>query len=293
MSSPAVPASARRRTGGWKRWTLQAVLATLAVITLIPFAWLLIASLKSGEDFFGAIFFPPGEGPLGIGWDRLTLDNYRKLFAEGFGRAFLNSVFYASTTAVLGTLVCSASGYALAKFRFRGRGPALIAVLSLIILPPTLLIAPGYELLYHIGLLDTVAGLILPVVAPAFGVFLFRQAITQAVPDQLIEAARMDGCSEIEIYFSVVLPLIRPMVGAFLLISFLAMWNNFISPQIVLQSQDKQPLSVAIAQLRGIYRTDYGLLMAATVVSIAPVALLFLLLQKQFISGLTSGAVKG
>jgi ABC-type glycerol-3-phosphate transport system permease component len=124
-------------------------------------------------------------------------------------------------------------------------------------------------------------------------VFLFRQAVLQSVPDQLIEAARIDGCSELSIFFVIVLPLIRPMIGAFMLITFLAMWNNFISPQIVIQSADKQPLSVAIAQLRGVYRTDYGLLMAATVVSVAPVALLFLILQKQFISGLTSGAVKG
>lgn len=278
------------RLGGLLR---HAPLGVLAALTLTPFFWLVVASLKSREDFFGSMFLPDGEGPLGVGWDRLTLDNYRNLFRMGFGRAFVNSVFYASTTAVVGTLVCSAAGYALAKFRFRHRGPLLAVVLALIILPPTLLIAPGYELLYDLGLLDTVPGLILPVVAPAFGVFLFRQAVAQSVPDELLEAARMDGCSEVEIYFAVVLPLIRPMVGAFLLITFLAMWNNFISPQIVLQTQDKQPLSVAIAQLRGLYRTDYGLLMAGTVVSIAPVALLFLLLQKQFISGLTSGAVKG
>ncbi len=283
----------RREPGGLGGVLRHVPLGVLAALTLTPFFWLIVASLKSREDFFGSMFLPDGEGPLGVGWDRLTLDNYRNLFQMGFGRAFVNSVFYASTAAVVGTLVCSAAGYALAKFRFRHRGPLLAGVLALIILPPTLLIAPGYELLYDLGLLDTVPGLILPVVAPAFGVFLFRQAVAQAVPDELLEAARMDGCSEVEIYFAVVLPLIRPMVGAFLLITFLAMWNNFISPQIVLQTQDKQPLSVAIAQLRGLYRTDYGLLMAGTVVSIAPVALLFLLLQKQFISGLTSGAVKG
>jgi ABC-type glycerol-3-phosphate transport system permease component len=290
-SHPALPAcKTTKRRGGW---LLQIALTALGAIVLVPFLWLLIASLKTGEDFFGATFLPAGDGVLGVGWDRLTLTNYSKLFDLGFGRALLNSVIYASTSAVLGTLICSAAGYALAKLPFRGRNIAMLSVLALIILPPTLLIAPGYELLFRLGLLDTVPGLILPAVAPAFGVFLFRQAIAQSIPDELIEAARIDGCKEFEIYLSVVLPLIRPMVGAFLLITFLAMWNNFIAPQIVLQSQDKQPLSVAIAQLRGIYRTDYGLLMAATVVSIAPVAALFLLLQRQFIAGLTSGAVKG
>lgn len=285
--------SVGRRSPLWRRVLLQAGLGLLAVVTLVPFAWLLIASLKNREDFSQSMFLPPGEGLFGIGWDRLSLDNYHNLFGLGFGGAFVNSVFYSSTTAVLATLISSAAGYALAKFRFKGRNGLTLAVLALIILPPTLLIAPGYELLYHLRLLDTVPGLILPFLAPAFGVFLFRQAVTQSVPDQLLEAARMDGCSEVEIFFAIVLPLIRPMVGAFLLITFLAMWNNFISPQIVLQSGDKQPLSVAIAQLRGLYRSDYGLMMAGTVVSIAPVAVLFLLLQKQFIAGLTSGAVKG
>lgn len=285
--------SVGRRSPLWRRLLLHAALGVLAFVALVPFAWLLIASLKNREDFSRSMFLPPGEGLFGVAWDRLSLQNYENLFGLGFGNAFVNSVFYSSTTAVLATLISAAAGYALAKFRFGGRNGLTLAVLALIILPPTLLIAPGYELLYHLRLLDTVPGLILPFLAPAFGVFLFRQAVTQSVPDQLLEAARMDGCSEVEIFFAIVLPLIRPMVGAFLLITFLAMWNNFISPQIVLQSGDKQPLSVAIAQLRGLYRSDYGLMMAGTVVSIAPVALLFLLLQKQFIAGLTSGAVKG
>ncbi len=285
--------SVGRRTPLWRRAMLHALLGVLAIVTLVPFIWLILASLKTKEDFSRSMFLPPGDAPGTIGWDRLTLENYHNLFDLGFGGAFLNSVFYSSTTAVLATLICAAAGYALAKFRFRGRNGVTLGVLALIVLPPTLLIAPGYELLYHLGLLDTVPGLILPFLAPAFGVFLFRQAVTQSVPDQLLEAARMDGCSEVEVFFAIALPLIRPMVGAFLLITFLGMWNNFISPQIVLQSSDKQPLSVAIAQLRGLYRSDYGLMMAGTVVSIAPVAVLFLMLQKQFISGLTTGAVKG
>jgi ABC-type sugar transport system, permease component len=272
---------------------LQVGLAALAVLTLVPFFWLVVSSLKSKEDFFATTFLPAGDGPMGLGLEKLTTENYTTLFGMGFGRALANSLFYASATAAIATLVCAAAGFALAKFRFRGRSVATLAVLALIILPPSLLIAPGYELLYKLGLLDTVPGLLLPFMGPAFGVFLFRQAISQAVPDTLLEAARMDGCTEAEVFFAVVLPLVKPMIGAFVLITFLGMWNNFISPQIVLQSPERQPLSVAIAQLRGLYRTDYGLLMAGTVVSIAPVALIFLMLQKQFISGLTSGAVKG
>jgi len=277
----------------FRRLTLHVMLALLAGIVLVPFAWLVIASLKAQEDFFSSVFFPPGDGLFGIGWDKLTLANYTHLFDLGFGRPLLNSVFYASASAVFATLISAITGYVLAKSRFRGRTTITLVVLGALIIPPSLLIAPTYELLYRLGLLDSVWGLLLPTFAPAFGVFLFRQAIIQSVPDELIEAARIDGCSELAIFFVVVLPLVRPMIGAFMLLTFLGMWNNFISPQIVLQTASKQPLSVAIAQLRGVYRTDYGLLMAGTVVSIAPVAALFLLLQKQFISGLTSGAVKG
>lgn len=283
-------------SAGRARWPValnHAALAVLAAVTLVPFAWLIIASLKSQEDFFSGLFFPRGNGFLGVAWGNLTLDNYAHLFELGFARPLINSVFYSSASALFATLLSASTGYVLAKSRFRGRGTLTLVVLGALIIPPTLLIAPTYELLYRLDLLDTGWGLLLPTFAPAFGVFLFRQAVMQSVPDELLEAARIDGCGEMSIFFVVVLPLIRPMVGAFLLITFLAMWNNFISPQIVLQTESKQPLSVAIAQLRGVYRTDYGLLMAATVVSIAPVAALFLLLQRQFISGLTSGAVKG
>lgn len=276
-----------------RKLALHAALIVLAFIVLFPFAWLLVASLKSQEDFFSGMFVPPGDGLFGLGWDKLTLENYANLFGLGFGRNLVNSVFYASASALFATLISAATGYILAKSHFRGRSFLTLIVLGALIIPPTLLIAPSYELLYNLGLLDSIWGLLLPTFAPAFGVFLFRQAVSQSVPDELIEAARIDGCSELSIFFVIVLPLVRPMIGAFMLITFLGMWNNFISPQIILQSDSKQPLSVAIAQLRGVYRTDYGLLMAATVVSVAPVAALFLMLQKQFISGLTSGAVKG
>ena len=276
------------------KWGLHAVLIVLAIITLVPYLWLIVASLKSQDDFFSAIFFPPGDGAFGIGWDKLTLSNYKNLYYEhDFGINLINSLFYSATTALLATFICAATGYVLAKHSFRGRNLITVVVLGALIVPPTLLLAPGYELIYDLNLLDTAWGLLLPLIAPAFGVFLFRQAVIQSVPDELLEAARIDGCSEWSIFFIVVLPLVRPMIGAFMLITFLAMWNNFISPQIILQSAEKQPLSVAISQLRGVYKTDYGLLTAATVVSVLPVAALFLLLQKQFISGLTSGAVKG
>jgi len=273
---------------------LQALVWFAAIVTLTPFAWLAVASIKRSEDFFTTLFFPKGEGALGVAWSRLTVDNFIRLMDQaGMARSLVNSVFLSSVTALLSTFTAAMAGYALAKFNFRGRNTATWIVLAAIVLPPQLLLAPGYQLLFHMNLLDTFTGLILPAAAPAFGVYLFRQAVISSVPDALLESARMDGCGEARLFFQIVTPLIRPMIGTFLLITFVGTWNNFIGPQVVLQTPDKFPLSVAVAQLRGVYYQDYGLLMAGTVLSIAPVMALFLFLQRDFVSGLTSGAIKG
>ena len=278
-----------------KRGLTYVILLFFAAITLVPFAWLACASVKNEDVFFQYQFLPLGHGFLGIDWKSLTTRYYTDLLTKeqfDFARSVMNSIFYASTTACLSTLCCAMGGYALAKFSFKGREAMITLVLGCLIIPGSLLIAPSYQVLYRLGLLDSYAGLILPALAPAFGIYLFRQAMLNSVPNDLIEAARIDGCGEFRIFFSIVLPLVRPMIGAFLLITFLGCWNNFIGPQIIFQTPEKYPLAVKIAQLKGLYDTNYGLLMAGTVISIAPVMVLFLLLQKEFMSGLT-GAVKG
>ena len=272
----------------------HSVLIAWSLITLIPLAYLLCASFKTQEVFFQNVFLPTDSQTGQIDTAGLTTSNYTRLFTDnGFARPLLNSIYFASVTSVLATLFSAMGGYALAKFRFRGRSPMTSLVLGALVIPWIVLLAPTYQLLYWLGLLDTYAGLILPAVAPAFGVYLFRQAVISSVPTELIEASRIDGCSELRIFFQMVLPLVRPMVGTFMLLTFVAAWNNFIGAQIVLQSPEKMPLAVAINQLRGVYGTDYGLLMAGTVVSVLPVMALFLILQRDLISGLTAGAVKG
>ncbi len=269
------------------------LLAITATVTAIPFVWMTCASLKTNEDFFTSLFLPMREGG-GVAWDHLTLVHFVRLFTEhGFGVAMLNSVFLSATTAVAATLITAMAGYALARFRFRGQRLVMAIVLGVLVVPGTVLLAPSYQLLYQMRLLDSFAGLILPAAAPAFGVFLFRQAVRSSVPYELLEAARIDGAGELRVFFEVALPLLRPMVGAFLLITFLGTWNNFIGPQIILQTPERFPLAVAVSQLRGVYYQDYGLQMAGTLVSVFPVLALFLLLQNEFIAGLTSGAVKG
>jgi len=276
------------------RMMIYAFLTVFSILTLIPFFWLFTASIKNSADFFQYLFFPVEDGFPWVAVDRLSFQNFVLLFTEHhFSRAIMNSTFYASVTSLLGTLFAAMSGYALAKFEFRGRGFFTNWVLAALIIPAPLLLAPGYELLYHLGMLNSFWGLILPGLAPAFGVFLFRQAMLNTVPSELLESARIDGAGEIRIFFSIVLPLIRPMMGAFMMITFLGAWNNFIQPQVVMQSQENFPLAVAIAHLRGYYTPDWGLITSGTIVSIAPPMVLFLLLQKEYLSGLTSGAVKG
>ncbi len=271
-----------------------AVVIPASILVAAPLVWLLVASLKTSEDFFGSVFLPAGDGFLGVAWDRLTLDNFRSLLARaGFVRALLSSMLLASVTATLATLVCAAAGYALARLAFRGKQAITWLVLGCMVVPAPLLLAPGFLVLFQLSLLDTFAGLILPALAPAFGVYLFRQATIGSVPKELLEAARIDGMGEVRIFWRVALPLLRPMVAAFMLITFLGMWNNFIQPQVVLQSAHKLPLAVMISQLKDAYSQDYGLMMAGTIASILPVALLFLFMQRDFVAGLTSGAVKG
>jgi ABC-type glycerol-3-phosphate transport system permease component len=280
-----------------RRSTLILIYAGLlffAALTLIPLLWMAASALKNQQDFFTSFFLPRGDGFLGVAWDRLTLANFRRLFTDvPVGRALFNSFFYASVASTGATVACAMGGYSLAKFRFRARQPLLVLVLGALIIPAPLLIAPSYQLLWQLGLLNSYSGVILPALAPAFGVFLFRQSMLNSVPAELLESARIDGAGELRIFFTIVVPLLRPMIGAFLLITFLGAWNNFISPQVVLQEADLFPLSVAVNNLRGIHATDYGLIMSGTLISIAPVMCLFLLLQREFISGLTSGAVKG
>jgi multiple sugar transport system permease protein len=276
------------------RVLLYGLIIFFAGLTVLPFAWMVCASLKTQADFFTSRFLPTGDGIFGIAWDRLTLHQFVRLFTElPVARALLNSVFFSAVISLGATFFSAAGGYALSKFDFRGREWVTTFTIGTVVLPSALLLGPGFETLYHLGLVDSYAGVILPGLAPAFGLYLFRQAMINSLPTDIIESARIDGCGEIRIFLQIVLPIIRPMVSAYLIIVFIGVWNNFITPQIVLQSPELHPLSVAIFSLRGLYTDDNSLIMAGTLVSIAPVMILFLILQKEFISGLTTGAVKG
>jgi len=268
---------------------ITSLLMLAAIIGLIPFFWLICASFKTSEDLFTSIFLP------WMNLNRLTFENFRTLFAsEGFAGWLVNSLFLASTHTTIVVALSSLGGFALAKYDFKGKGPLMVMMLGTMMLPGQVLLPSSYELMHKIGWVNSYLALLVPGSVSVFGMLLFRQAMG-GVPDELIQAARVDGCSEFRLWWEIALPIIRPMIGAYTLMSFLGSWNSFVWPQVILQSEQKFTLPMALANMMTLpeYQANYGIMMAGTVVSILPVMILFFVLQKDFIAGLTSGAVKG
>jgi ABC-type glycerol-3-phosphate transport system permease component len=278
------------------RFARLALLLSIATVIMLPFVWLICSSFK--QNVFDGHTFLPAPGP-GV-TDNVNLYNFKTLFTPTetvrgpvtFWRYIFNSVFLATAGTFISLVFCSMGGYAMAKYRFRGRTPLITFMLASMTIPGVMLLSPNFFIIWHIGWMDTYRGLIVPGCVSVFGIFLFRQAML-GVPDELIEAGRIDGCSEWRIYLTLIMPLVRPMTGAFCLISFLGNWNAFLGPNIFLQSQSKLTLPVVLNQYLGVYQNNYGVFLAGTLLAIIPPAVLFLSLQKEFISGLTSGAVKG
>ena len=268
---------------------LQVLICTVAALWVLPFAWMVCASFKAPADFFSATFLPwsdPG---------RLTLDNYRGLLGNfPFVTWLFNSLFLASTQTGLVVLLSSLGGFALATYRFRGRGVVITVMLLTLLVPGQVLLPSTYELVNRFGWIDSYAAILVPGAISVFGMLLFRAAMG-AVPTELLHAARIDGASELRLWWDIALPSVRPTVGAFTLMSFTGTWNSFLWPQIVLQDESKYHLPIGLTSLVGLPEHDvpYGLLMAGTLLSILPVVALFALLHRDFHTGVMSGAVKG
>ncbi len=254
-----------------------------AAIALTPILWLVAATTKGPDDLFHYTFFAP----------RFSWFNFRGLFTTiPFLRHMMNSIFIAGTVVSVQLFFSSMAGFALAKYEFKGKRAVMVLMLATMMIPGQVVMAPLYELIYRLGLVDTYMGLVIPGAVSIFGIFLFRQSILQ-VPSELLDAGRIDGCSEFRLYWDIVMPVSRPMIGAFCLISFMGSWNSFLWPQIILHHSDRFTLPIALNQMVGLYSQQYGTLMAGTLLSVLPVVILFMVLQKEFVAGLTAGAVKG
>ncbi len=228
---------------------------------------------------------------LAIVWNKLT-SNYRNLWkAVPYNRYFINSVFIATASTLLTLFFCSLGGYAFAKYQFRGKTILFGILLASMMIPFQVLLVPLFGLMYDIGWLNSYKAIIIPFSVGAFGVFLMRQFIV-TIPSELLDAARIDGCSEFGIYYRIVLPIIKPALGALTIYSFLSSWNGYLWPLIVLRDEAKYTLPIGLANLIGIYRQDYGMLMAGTLLSLLPIVILFLAMQREFVQGITLGGVK-
>ena len=228
---------------------------------------------------------------LSIVWDKFT-SNYRNLWKTvPYNRYFVNSVFIATASTLLTLFFCSLGGYAFAKYQFRGQKILFGILLASMMVPFQVLLVPLFGLMYDIGWLNSYKAIIIPFSVGAFGVFLMRQFIV-TIPSELLDAARIDGCSEFGIYYRIVLPIIKPALGALTIYSFLGSWNGYLWPLIILRDEVKYTLPIGLANLVGIYRQDYGMLMAGTLLSLMPIVILFLAMQREFVQGITLGSVK-
>jgi len=264
---------------------INAALFAIALISLAPLAWMLSVSfMPAGE----ASHFPPPLLP-----SKLTLANYYELFARiGLGRNFVNSVLVSGAITVLSLLVNTMAGYAFAKLRFAGRERIFQVLLAALVIPAQVAMLPLFLMMKGLGLANNFGGVIVPALATVFGIFLVRQ-YARSIPDELLEAARIDGASELRIFFQIVLPMLKPVLVTLAIFTFMASWNDFMWPLIVLTDQSQYTLPVALASLSREHIQDVEMMMAGAVITVLPVLLLFLLLQRYYIQGLLLGSVKG
>lgn len=273
---------------------LTAAAAALTLVTVLPLVWMVTVSFMPRG---ASSAFPPPFWPV-----RWTWENYHELLARRLidgawfdyrvVPAIGNSLFVASVSTALGLLLTVPAGYAFAKLRFRGRDRLLKLLVAALIVPGQVAMLPLFLILRELGLVDTYAGVILPSLAGIFAVLFVRQA-TLAIPDEMIDAARVDGASEARIFVSIVLPLLAPITVTLALFLFLGSWNDFLWPLIVLADQHKYTLPVAIAGIAREHAADGELMMAGAVVTTLPVLALFLALQRYYIRGLFGGSIKG
>ncbi|MFI6505909.1 carbohydrate ABC transporter permease [Nonomuraea typhae] len=268
-----------------RRFGMYVLLTAIALVFVGPFLILLSAGLKpAGQAVFS---FPPDVVPRPP-----VLDWVKEAWtAIPFPRYLLNSVLYVAAMVPAYVLVSALAAYPLARLRFRGRNLIFLAILSTMFLPGEVMLIPRFLVVSQLGMADTYAGVILPGLLSAFGIFLLRQTFA-GVPREIVDAARTDGCHELRIFWHVMLPAARPTLAILGIFGFISVWNSFIWPLVVLKDSGKYPIALGIAYLAGITGTDVRTLAAGTIISIIPVVVVFMLMQRHVLEGMR-GAVKG
>jgi ABC-type glycerol-3-phosphate transport system permease component len=279
MSAPI----ARRRAS---RGLVLALLVAITLVMLFPFLWMIVTSLTPNGQAASPDFWLWPQMP--------TFENYVEAFTTQPLLVWIrNSVVISIVGALLSVVVSLLAGYAFAKFRFRGRTLIFLAYLLTIMIPIQVTLVPTFLVAVNLGLVNSVWGVILPGAAEATGVFIARQFLL-SIPDELLEAARIDGAGEIRTFFRVVLPLSGPLIGVLAILAVMARWNEFLWPFVVLQGDDVLTLPVGLASLQGgdLFSTPWGMILAITTIAVLPMLVVFLVFQRQFVQGIATTGTK-
>jgi multiple sugar transport system permease protein len=261
------------------------LLFPLAFLMVVPLIWMVITSVQTLNE---TRHFPPILVPSGIQWE-----NYTEVLQRApFARWFLNTLVVTVVVVVGNLLFCSLAGYAFARIKFFGRDVVFILVLATLMIPFQVIMIPTFLIVRKLGLIDTLGALIVPNLAGAFGIFLLRQFF-RSLPIELEEAARIDGASRLGVLFKIVLPLSGPVLATVAVITFLWTWNDFLWPLVTIYSPNNMTLQLGLTTFQGAHQTNTHLLMAANVMSVVPVLLLFFVAQRFFIRGIATSGLKG
>jgi cellobiose transport system permease protein len=287
ISAPAMeraPSPSPRRRGV-RRAPVYVVMIIASAVAIFPIYWMFIAATQTNSRLYRA------PAPLLPGSNLLA--NLRQLFnSVPAGLAFANSILIAGSVALCGVFFCSLAGFAFARFSFRGKNILFMLLLTTLTLPGVVSLVPWYEMMAHFGWIDQYQALIVPNIASAVGIFFMRQYIASAIPEELLGAARVDGCGYFYFFIRIVLPLVRPALGTVGIILFLTSWGDLLQPLIILNSESRYTLPLMLSLLVSQYGTGLNLLMVGAAITTVPVLIVFVLMSKQFIRGLTAGAIR-
>ena len=268
-----------------KRSILHVVLVLGALVSLFPFYWMLVMATNTTEVIFK---YPPRLIP----GSQLLVNIRAVLDSVDFWGSLGNTVIVAVTTTVLVLFFDSLAAFVFAKFDFPGKKMLFVILLATFMVPAQLSVVPQFVIMAHLGWVGSFKALIIPAMVNAFGIFWMRQYAEGAIPNELLEAGRVDGCKFMRLYFNIALPTLRPALAFLGIFTFIGVWNDYLWPLIVLTDKNKQTLQVALSQLNSVYGTDYSMVMAGTLLSTIPLIVIFLIGARQFIADLTAGAVK-
>ncbi|MBM7693791.1 multiple sugar transport system permease protein [Peribacillus deserti] len=266
-----------------QQWLVGIILAIGGLLVAIPFIWMILSAFKTESE---VVQIPPTLFP-----NEFTMENFQNLFKNMNFSVYLKNTIVIVLWSFVGLFLNAMAGYAFAKFEFRGREKLFYLVLATMMIPGQVTMIPVYLILNEMNLTNTMAGIVLPSLVGAFGIFLFRQFMS-TIPDELLEAARLDGASELRVFVQIVLPMSKPIIAVQGILTFIAGWNSFLWPLIIANDESLYTLSVGLSLLKGQYGGNFALQMAGSTFMVVPIILIFILFQKHIIDGYTISGMK-